>query len=71
MDFNVAMSMGDTGVVEWCRKDAEAASAEYEKALADNPPPEIRGLLERQAGEIRKTVASLEGVLREYSGPKS
>src|SRR5271157_189900 len=41
MDFNVVMSMGDTGVVEWCRKDAEIASAEYEKALAENPSPEI------------------------------
>lgn len=71
MDFNVVMSMGDTGVVEWCRKDAEAAGAEYEKALAENPPPEIRSLVERQLGEIRKTVGSLEGVLREYGGPRS
>jgi uncharacterized protein (TIGR02284 family) len=71
MDFNVVMSMGDTGVVEWCRKDAEAASAEYQKALAENPPPEIRSLVERQLGEIRKTVGHLEGVLREYGGPKS
>jgi uncharacterized protein (TIGR02284 family) len=71
MDFNVVMSMGDTGVVEWCRKDAEAADAEYVKALAENPPPEIRSLMERQLGEIRATVGSLEGVLREYGGPKS
>jgi hypothetical protein len=71
MDFNVVMSMGDTGVVEWCRKDAEAASAEYEKALMENLPPEIRSLMERQLGEIRTTVGGLEGVLREYGGPKS
>ena len=71
MDFNVVMSMGDTGVVEWCRKDAETAGAEYEKALGDNRPPEIRSLIERQLGEIRTTVSGLEGVLREYGGPKS
>ena len=71
MDFNVLMSMGDTGVVEWCRKDAEAASTEYDNALAESPPPEIRSLLERQLGEIRKTVGGLEAVLREYGGPKS
>jgi len=71
MDFNVVMSMGDTGVVEWCRKDAEAASTEYDNALAENPPPEIRSLLERQLGEIRKTVGGLEAVLQEYGGPKS
>jgi uncharacterized protein (TIGR02284 family) len=71
MDFNVVMSMGDTGVVEWCRKDAESAGAEYEKALAGDPSPEVRSLLERQLGEIRKTVVSLEGVLREYGGPRS
>jgi len=71
MDFNVVMSMGDTGVVEWCRKDAETAGAEYEKALAEDPSPEIRTLLERQLGEIRQTVVRLEGVLREYGGPRS
>jgi uncharacterized protein (TIGR02284 family) len=71
MDFNVVMSMGDTGVVEWCRKDAEAAGAEYEKALAENPPREIRSLIEQQLSEIRRTVAGLQGVLREYGGPRS
>jgi uncharacterized protein (TIGR02284 family) len=71
MDFNVVMSMGDTGVVEWCRKDAEAASSEYASALAEDLSPEIRSLLERQMGEIRNTVGGLEGVLREYGGPKS
>ncbi len=70
MDFKVVMSMGDTGVVEWCRKDAEAAGAEYEKAIAEQPSTEIRSLLERQLAEIRKTVVSLESVLREYGGPK-
>ena len=34
MDLNVVMSMGDTGVVEWCREDANKVIAEYEKALA-------------------------------------
>ena len=71
MDFNVVMSMGDTGVVEWYRKDAEDAGAEYKKAIAEDPSPEVRSLLERQLAEIRKTVFSLEGVLREYGGPRS
>ena len=70
MDFNVVMSMADTGVVEWCRKDAEAADAEYEKAIAEDPSPEIRSILERQLAEIRKTVVSLEGVLREDGSPR-
>ena|ERR1700676_2607979 len=71
MDFNVVMSMGDTGVVDWCRKDAEAAAQEYQKALAENPPPQLRSILERHLGEIRSTVSSLEQVLREYGGPRS
>ena len=71
MDFNVVMSMGDTGVVEWCRKDAEAAAGEYQQALAEIPAPQLHGILERQVGEIRATVASLEQVLREYGGPRS
>ena len=71
MDFNVAMSMGDTGVVEWCRKHAEAAAQEYQKALAENPSPQLRSILERQVGEIRATVASLEKVLRDFGGPRS
>ena len=71
MDFNVVMSMGDTGVVDWCRKDAEAAIKEYQNALAENPSPELRKVVERHLEDIRKTVIDLEGVLREYGGPKS
>jgi uncharacterized protein (TIGR02284 family) len=71
MDFNVVMSMGDTGVVDWCRKDAEAAAKEYQQALRENPSPQLRGVLERQLGEIFATVASLEQVLRDYGGPRS
>jgi uncharacterized protein (TIGR02284 family) len=71
MDFNVVMSMGDTGVVDWCRKDAEAAAQEYQTAVSENPPAQLRGILERQLGEIRATVASLEQVLRDYGGPRS
>jgi uncharacterized protein (TIGR02284 family) len=71
MDFNVVMSMGDTGVVDWCRKDADAAAQEYQQALAENPSPQLRPILQRQVGEIRATVASLEQVLREYGGPRS
>jgi uncharacterized protein (TIGR02284 family) len=71
MDFSVVMSMGDTGVVDWCRKDAESAAAEYQKALAENPSPQLRSIVERQLGEIRATVASLEQVLRDYGGARS
>jgi uncharacterized protein (TIGR02284 family) len=71
MDFSVVMSMGDTGVVDWCRKDADAAAQEYQQALAENGSPQLRPILERQLGEIRATVASLEQVLREYGGPRS
>ena len=71
MDFNVVMSMGDTGVVDWCRKDAEAAAKEYQQALRENPSPQLRGILERQLGEIFAAVASLEQVLRDYGGPRS
>jgi len=71
MDFNVVMSMGDTGVVEWCRKDAEAAAKEYRTALAENPAPALRGILDRQLAEINATVGALEKVLREYGGPRS
>src|SRR5580698_11063853 len=44
MDFSVVMSMGDTGVVDWCRKDAETAAEEYRTALADNPSPQVRAI---------------------------
>ena len=71
MDFSVVMSMGDTGVVDWCRKDAESAAQEYQQALAENPAPQLRSIMERQLGEIRATVANLEKVLREYGGPRS
>jgi|SRR5579862_4721187 len=71
MDFSVVMSMGDTGVVDWCRKDAETAAKEYQQELVQNPPQPLRGILERQMGEILDTAAKLEGVLQEYGGPRS
>jgi uncharacterized protein (TIGR02284 family) len=71
MDLSVVMSMGDTGVVNWCRKDAEAAAREYQQELAQNPSAPLRAILERQMGEIIATEASLEEILREYGGPRS
>lgn len=71
MDFSVVMSMGDTGVVDWCRKDAESAAKEYQQALRENPSPALRAVIERQLKEILATEASLEQVLREYGGPRS
>ena len=71
MDFSVVMSMGDTGVVDWCRKDAEAAAKEYQQALRENPSPNLRALEERQLREILATEQGLEQVLSEYAGPRS
>ncbi len=70
MDLSVVMSKGDTGVVEWCREDAEKVSAEYEKALRDVDSTS-RALLERQLAENRATLASLDKVLKPYGHPRS
>ena len=46
MDLSVVMSKGDSGIVEWCREDAEQFAAEYEKALQDSElPGDLRPLL--------------------------
>jgi len=71
IDFNVVMSMGDTGVVEWCREDAQSAINEYEKALAEQLPLSARAAVAWQLAENRATLASLEKVLRTYGGPRS
>ncbi len=71
MDFNVIMSMGDTGVVEWCRKDAQSAIDEYEKALAEELPLTARAAVTLQQVQNRATLASLEKVLRTFGGPRS
>lgn len=71
MDFNVVMSMGDTGVVDWCRKDAQTVIDEYRAALAQELPPHLRKILERQLGEVREAIASLDHVLEVYGGPRS
>lgn len=70
MDLSVVMSKGDTGVVEWCREDAEKVSAEYHKALRDADGT-TRALLERQLAENRATLASLDKVLKPYGHPRS
>jgi|HubBroStandDraft_1064217.scaffolds.fasta_scaffold73432_2 uncharacterized protein (TIGR02284 family) len=71
MDFNVIMSMGDTGVVEWCREDAQSAIDEYVKALAQELPLSARAAIILQLIQHRSTLASLEKVLRSYGGPRS
>jgi uncharacterized protein (TIGR02284 family) len=71
MDLNVIMSMGDTGVVEWCREDAKEVIAEYEKALQQDFPTPTRATLERQLSENRATLAALEKILKPYGHPRS
>jgi uncharacterized protein (TIGR02284 family) len=71
MDFSVVMSMGDTGVVDWCREDEEKVIAEYEKALEHDLLPATRKKIEDQLAQSRATLASLEKVLKAYGGPRS
>jgi uncharacterized protein (TIGR02284 family) len=72
MDLSVVMSKGDSGVVEWCREDAELLAAEYEKALRESElPNDLRPLLERQLAAVRATITELERVLGTYGGPRS
>ena len=71
MEINVQMSMGDTGIVEWCRKEAEDVIEEYQKALAQNLPPQLRSVVERQLAEVRSTVDSMDKELALYGGPRS
>jgi uncharacterized protein (TIGR02284 family) len=71
MDLSVVMSMGDTGVVDWCREDEENVIAEYEKALAHDFLPATRTKLESQLAQSRATLANLENVLQVYGGARS
>jgi uncharacterized protein (TIGR02284 family) len=72
MDLSVVMSKGDSGVVEWCREDAEKVEKEYEEALTSvDLPPELRPIVERQLAAVRDTISELERVLRAYGGPRS
>jgi uncharacterized protein (TIGR02284 family) len=71
MDFSVVMSMGDTGVVNWCREGAEATATEYENALREDLTPHLRGIIQRQLGEVRTTIAGLDNVLNVYGGLRS
>ena len=71
MDLNVVMSMGDTGVVEWCREDAKEVIAAYEKVLQPDFPATTRATLERQLSENRATLAALEKILKPYGHPRS
>ena len=71
MDLNVIMSMGDTGVVDWCRQDLKEVIGAYERALRDAPAA-TRTILERQLSENRDTLTALEKILQPYGGhPRS
>ena len=71
MDLNVVMSMGDTGVVEWCLEDAKQVISEYQKALQQDFPATTRATLERQLSENQATLAALEKILKPYGHPRS
>jgi uncharacterized protein (TIGR02284 family) len=71
MDFAVAMSKGDTGVVEWCKEDDEAVKAEYEKALAADLPQPLRLMIQSQYARITNAVHSLEEVISIFGEPRS
>jgi uncharacterized protein (TIGR02284 family) len=72
MDLSVIHSMGDSGVVEWCREDAEKVASEYRKALnSSDLPARMRPALEHQLASVDNTLSELERVLRAYGGPRS
>jgi uncharacterized protein (TIGR02284 family) len=71
MEINVEMSMGDTGIVEWCRKEADDVIDEYQKALSQNLPPPTKSMLQRQLDEIVRTVREMDKELALYGGPRS
>jgi uncharacterized protein (TIGR02284 family) len=70
MDVSVAMSKGDTGVVEWCLEDAENVIAEYSKAIPSFTGT-ARATLERQLAENQASLAALEKILKPYGHPRS
>ena len=71
MDLNVVMSMGDTGVVEWCLEDVKQVISEYQKALQQDFPATTRATLERQLSENQATLTGLEKILKPYGHPRS
>jgi len=71
MDLNVVMSMGDTGVVEWCLEDAKEVVSEYQKAVQQDFPATTRATLERQLSENQATLTALEKILKPYGHPRS
>jgi len=71
LDISVIMSKGDTGVVEWCREDDAKVIAEYEKALAEELPNDLRMLLGRQIERLRSAIGNLEKVISMFGRPRS
>lgn len=71
LDIAVIMSKGDTGVVEWCREDDAKVIAEYEKALAEDLPDDVRLMLERQLERVRSAIGNLEKVISMFGRPRS
>jgi uncharacterized protein (TIGR02284 family) len=71
LDASVALSKGDSGVVDWCRKDDEAVAGEYQHALDEDLPPSLRGIIEQQLAEIRAAIGKLDKILMSYGGPRS
>jgi hypothetical protein len=71
LDFSVVMSKGDTGAIEWCSQDDDLVIAEYEKALAEELPEQVRLMLERQLERVRSAAGKLDGILSVFGKPRS
>jgi uncharacterized protein (TIGR02284 family) len=71
IDASVAMSMGDSGLVDWCRDEAENLEEHYQEALSEDLPLESRTIVARQAAALRETIGELDGILAAYGGPRS
>ena len=71
LDFSVVMSKGDTGIIEWCREDDEQVIAEYQEALTEKLPEQVRVMLERQLEQVRSAVGKLEATLSVFGKPRS
>lgn len=71
IDASVAMSMGDSGLVNWCREEGEKLNRRYQQALLDDLPPVSRSIVAKQAATLRESIEELNRILAAYGGPRS
>lgn len=68
IDLEANLGLGDSGLVEWCREEAEAEASHFEEAMATITDQVSREVLERHLRTIKEALETLTKLHKTFAG---